>query len=83
MQAVAKLTIGIGLIITMGCIWMAFLIPLPEGVQWISAWTVLLYAVPAALIPVTATIIIAGRFKRVLVLKCTYCQHSETVYVRG
>jgi hypothetical protein len=79
-QPAAKFTIGVGSLATLACVWMALHVPLPQGVREISAWTVLAYAVPAALLPIATTIAVASRFKHVLRLKCRHCGRVETVY---
>jgi biotin transporter BioY len=81
MQTAAKLTMGVGVIVTLGCMVLALLVPLPESVQWISATMVLLIPIPPAILPIAATVLIVRRFKRVLHVRCQHCQHAETVYI--
>ncbi len=79
MHAAARLTMVIGAMVTLGCIGLVFCLPLPAGLRTVSAWTLLLYALPAAVLPIAATLFIASRFPPVVDLKCKYCQHVEAV----
>jgi hypothetical protein len=82
LQASAKLTWLGGALTTVLCVGLSFCLPLPDGLEWISAWTILVYAAPAAAVPLAMTVFLASRWSRVVDLRCGHCQRTATICLR-